>query len=327
MSEDVENIIARKLETARTVSAPLPKITDILDKYAKNTEKGARSYIGCIVESMILDSEIRKFSDILDEISMPAMIAIVSIQGVDRAALINIDLDLVYHVVDLRMGGSPTELPEFAARRPTSIDWNMCLPLVSIALNGFSEAVSDTFNITEEADRISMECTGYEHQPMLANITSDHSDCLFVRMAMDIGEAARSGNFDLIIPLSSLDSMKSRVQKNSSVQSANGDAWAEHMINVVLDTEMELYPVLQSSLFSVAELSRLEIGQVLPLDEDAHQQMKIMLDGQAAPISIANGRLGAFKSHKALKLIGQPDREFFEPMRDAVTTILAQKEA
>ncbi|MBX2855388.1 MAG: FliM/FliN family flagellar motor switch protein [Rhodobacteraceae bacterium] len=325
MSDVHSSVLGQKLEATRTVTAPLPRLNDILSQYAKNVEKGARHYIGCVVESMILDSEIKQFSDVLDGISMPAMIGIIEVQGVDRAALVNIDLDLLYHVVDLRMGGLPTELPEFAARRPTSIDWSMCEPLVKIALEGFCEAVADTFNITEN---LSMVCTTHEHQPMLANITSDHSDCLFVRMSLDIGEAARSGNFDLIVPLYSLDSIKNKIQKTSSVgQGGSGDAWAEHMTQVVLDTELELSPVLHSSVYSVGQLSDLQVGQVLPLDENSHQQIRVMLDAPGEPIQLTRAKLGAFKGVKALKLSEPPNQVFLNPLREVAEAISVEKES
>ncbi|MEL6317373.1 MAG: FliM/FliN family flagellar motor switch protein [Pseudomonadota bacterium] len=284
---------------------------EVLAKLAKNIEKHARAYLGSVVEAMILDHEIRTFSDVLDGISMPAMIGIIEIDRRERAALINLDLDLVYHVVDLRMGGLPTELPEFVARRPTSIDWSMCQPLVDIALDGFSQALSESFG---RSDIVEFHCTTFEHLPMLANIVPDRSDVLCVQVSLDIGEAARSGNFELVIPLAALDAMKASIGKSTKVSDDGKDAWADHMFDVVMQTEIELTPVLQTTQFSVAQLSKLEIGQVLPLEPEAHKNVTLNVSMGDDTHMLATGRLGALKGMKALKLTSDPDQQFINPL-------------
>lgn len=303
--------ITAKIEGARNISSPIPKLDEVLAKLSKNIEKHARIYLGSVVEAMILDHEIRTFSDVLDGISMPAMIGIIEIDRKERAALINFDLDLMYHVVDLRMGGLPTELPEFVARRPTAIDWSMCQPLVDIVLDGFGQALSESFG---RSDIVEFHCTSFEHLPMLANIVPDRSDVLCVQVSLDIGEAARSGNFELVIPLAGLDAMKAAIGKSSKLSDESNDAWADHMLDVVMKTEIELTPVLQTSNFTVAQLSRLEIGQVIPLEPDAHKSVVLNVSmGQDSQV-LATGRLGALKGMKALKLASDIDNDFMTPL-------------
>lgn len=309
------SVVSRKIESARKISSPIPKMDEVLAKFSKNVEKGARAYIGSVVEAMILDHEIKTFSDVLDGISMPAMIGVIDVDGKERAALLNLDLDLVYHVVDLRMGGLPTELPEFVARRPTAIDWSMCQPLVQIALDSLSMALAECFGRT---NIVEFECGNFEHLPMLANIVQDTADVLCVQVSLDIGEAARSGNFELVLPLAALDAIKASIGKSSQVKADGKDAWGDHMLDVVLSTEIELTPVLQSTPFSVAQLSKLEIGQVLPLEPDAHRNVSLNVTVGDEAVALAGGRLGALKGMKAIKLTSDLDADFLTPMHRAI---------
>lgn len=324
MSDD-GSILAKKLASARALSAPLPQLNDVMSIFTKNLEKRARVFVGSVVETLILDAEIKKFSDVLDGISMPAMIGLVAMDDVDRSCLVNLDLDLTYHVVDLKMGGLSTELPEFGARRPTSIDCSICRDLANIALDSFVEAISDMFRVPK---LVELSCTEFEHMPMTANIVPDQTDVLFVRISMDIGEAARSGNLDLVIPLAALDGIQARLQRAFSVNSgAQGDAWAEHMLDVVLDTEVQLTPQLFSSEFNVGELSRMQVGQVLPLNPNAHNNIELRLQSPTAKITLARARLGSWKGRKALKLLDDPSPEFLEPLREVVEQKPAAEEA
>ena len=321
MSEGEDNLVRRKVEGARKVATPLPRVNETLNVLVKRLEKDARAYLGTLVEAMILDIETKSFSDVLDAMSMPAMIGVVEIDDVDRSALVNLDLDLVYHVVDLRMGGSPSELPEFGARRPTGIDNSICLPLVQMVLDGLVEGLGAAFGVD---DRVPMRCKHFEHLPMSANIVSDRSDVLCVKVSLDIGESARSGDFDLILPFAALDLLASRMKNSSAISANSRDAWAGHMLDVVMETELDVRPVIHSAQYSVAEISRLEVGGVLTLDEGAHHSVEVQLELPGEPISIAKARLGSLKSHKALKLLSDPAPEFFEPLRSLAAASAAQ---
>ena len=310
---DVENVIAKKIESARKINTPLPRINEVLAEFTRSIEKNARAYIGSVVEAMIMEVENKTFSDVLDAISMPAMIGIVDIDGVDRAAIINFDLDLVYHVVDLRMGGSPADLPEFGARRPTAIDNTMCLPMVEIALQGLMAGLRASSG-TDIA--FNMVCEKFEHLPMMANIVPERSDVLCVQVSLDIGEAARSGNFDVVLPFSTIDMIMAKLKKAESLTpSAASDAWAAHMLNVVLDSEVALTSVVQTMNCSVGEIEHLEIGDTIKLVDDVRNGVDVQMELPGEDMSLASARLGAFKNQKALKLSSHPDSEFLSPLR------------
>lgn len=313
MSDAGENIIAKKIETTRKINSPIPRLNEVLAEMTKRTENDGRAYLGAVVEAMIMDVETKVFSDVLDAISMPAMIGIVDVEGVDRAAMVNLDLDLVYHVVDLRMGGAPTELPEFGARRPTSIDSALCKPMVDLALAGFCAGLRETMG---SADSCEMTCAGFEHLPMLANIVPERSDVLCVTVSLDIGEAARSGNFELVLPFATIDMLKATLKKSTAVNtSASHDAWAAHMRNVILGTEAPLVPVLHQALFSVAEISALSVGDVIPLPGGADTPVDLVIESDGETVSLATARLGALKGSKALKLNNDPDAAFLAPLK------------
>ncbi|MEM9726092.1 MAG: FliM/FliN family flagellar motor switch protein [Pseudomonadota bacterium] len=312
---DDENLIRRKVESARSINSPLPRLNETLAALITKLEKDARVYLGTLVEAMILDVENKAFSDVLDAMSMPAMIAVIEIDGVDRAALINMDLDLVYHVVDLRMGGSPSELPEFGARRPTGIDNAMCMPLVDIILEGFAHGLQKVFGVDEA---FNMRCKTFEHLPMSANIAPERSDVLCVKVSLDIGESARSGDFELVLPFATLDLLASRLKNSAAISSSGRDAWAGHMLDVVLETEVDLRPVIHSSMYSVAEISRLEVGSVIELDPGAQSAVDLQFDLPGDPVQLAPARLGSLKTNKALKLSADPAPEFFDPLRALV---------
>ena len=322
MSDGSENLVRKKVESARKINSPLPRLNETLNELVKRLEKDARAYLGTLVEAMILDIETKSFSDVLDAMSMPAMIGILEIDSVDRAALINLDLDLVYHVVDLRMGGSPSELPEFGARRPTGIDNSMCMPLVAMILDGLSKGLGQAFGVDDEVD---MRCRTFEHLPMSANIAPERSDVLCVKVSLDIGESARSGDFDLVLPFATLDLLAARLKNSSAISSNGRDAWAGHMLDVVLETPIGLRPVIHSAQYSVAEISRLEVGGLLMLDEDAHRSVEVQMDLPGEPMAIAKARLGSLKSNKALKLLSDPSPDFFEPLRSLAAAAAAQQ--
>ncbi|MCI4662757.1 MAG: FliM/FliN family flagellar motor switch protein [Neomegalonema sp.] len=314
---DAQSVIVRKVNKTEGGAPSLPKIADILNVFVKKVELLLRAKLETTADAMVVESSTRRLSDVLENMMMPAMIGMVEIEGTSTPAMVALDLDLANHIIDLEMGGQADQNPSFTTRFPTATDGQVCAPIVDLVMAAFRESIS---TVLKAPNIPQMRCKMFEHDPMMAAMVVEHAEVAVFQVSLDIGEAARSGNFELIVPMSVFDEIKSILQKDGGRGKIQGQrsVWTGHMIDVVLDSKLDVKSVVDLSNFSIAELARLSVGDVLPLPRGALQEMSFQIDMGEEQREIAKVQLGAFKKNKAVKLLSKPDPEFFEELKDVL---------
>lgn len=125
----------------------------------------------------------------------------------------------------------------------------------------------------------------------------------------------------VFLPLARLQSLA-----NLEASQEGGDAviidtahpWALHMRDAVKKADMPIRAVVESCHMTIAECTRLEIGQVIALPGVSLNAIGIFIDTdtgddkqtEADTIELAQGSLGVFKKNRALKLIENIDPSF-----------------
>lgn len=320
MTEELEiqrECIRKKISEVRTNKASFPTLEQVSHEFERETEKRARAALGIIVEAMVIEYEIMRIQEVVDELPLPAMLGVLA-QGDDNnsVAAVNLDMALGAHVVDLLMGGDPDDSPELEARTPGEVDRALLMRFINMFIGGFDEVLRQFCNGVGVGD---LRCVDFEYSPLALNIGSPRAEALKFKINLDMGESARSGEMELILPLSLLEPAKPYLRKATSAgERQGGGVWRDHMRNTMLGTELNVSAELDRFDATVAEVVSLKVGQLLPLDPDALNQvaLRVKLDGDTTMIGA--GRLGALRRSKALKLNKGFDMAFLESLRETI---------
>ncbi len=121
----------------------------------------------------------------------------------------------------------------------------------------------------------------------------------------EIGKAA-----DFFITLYISSKIAKKIITKSKLDNANiinpDNPWHAHFLQIAKNAKMPLQIIIEDLKLSVAECTRLELGQVISLPGASHEQIMIKAHGQKrqakTQIDIASARLGVFKAVKAVKL-------------------------
>ncbi len=312
MQQTEQSVLSRKLSGKRVGRAPIQGVEEIGENFAKILDEKLRGLLRTIVGAIVIDCEVRKLSRVLEDVAVPAMIGVISVANSKNSALINLNGDLIYHIVDLRMGGDPSEAPIPTARSITSVDTALCAAFVRATIEAFEGSLQ--LNLGPSVSR-SMTLDHFEQHVTMVRIAPEHSDVLVLRLSLDIGEAARSGEFDLVLPLSVLDSYKaigkSVAQPSEAVEQS--DLWSSHMAHAASNAPVNLGTVLQRLKLSVSEIQALEPGSIIPLSEAGRNGVEITFEGDGT--HCATGRLGTFEGRKAVKITEPPNPKLQEQIR------------
>jgi flagellar motor switch protein FliM len=312
---DVANALRRKVSGQRVGRAPIPGIEEIGENFAKLLDERLRHLMRTISSAIVIDCEVRKLSSVLEDIPVPAMLAVVSVRDSQYRALINIGMDLLFHVVDLRMGGDPSAAPQPLARSITAVDCGLCEALIQAMIDAFEGSLR--LNLAPGLAP-AMRLEHFEQHVTMVRIAPEHSDVLVLRLSLDMGEAARSGDFEFVLPLAVLDSYRAAAPSAGDGARSRTDFWSRHMAKAALEAPVRLSAVLHRERRTLAELQALAPGDLLPLGPEARERVELRLDGRGPGETFAQGRLGAMDGEKAVKLTREPDRDRLEALRAAL---------
>lgn len=302
-----ESIIVRKLAKIETGGQDKSLPVDLFNDLCLLIEKTRRPLFHARIRARVERQETLPFSDVLAGLTEPAPIAIHSIDGPDRPALIAVDPALAFHATDLMLGGDAGDAPALMTRPFTVID--------NVVLGQMIDALATDFLSCLSAARPGAKIEGIrrlslEHETAMARVVPATSRTLVVRLTLLLGEAGREGSVAFVLPATTLDALG-----GVSATPATTDPWALKMRAATLEMEIEAVAAACRTQMTVAELSRLDIGQVLPLPAEALGDVALLVETEDGTADIARGRLGAHQGHKAIKLHEQPDTHFLAPMR------------
>ncbi|RMF33768.1 MAG: hypothetical protein D6754_16335 [Alphaproteobacteria bacterium] len=305
-SDAGDGVLRRKISGARVSRPPIPRIEEIGEDFAKLLDDRLRRYLVTITSTIILGCEVKKLARVLEAIEVPAMLGVIEVRGAPVSALVNISNDLLYHIVDLRLGGDSEVSPVPAARSITVLDCALCASFVEVMLDAFAEALSVNLGIPGIQP---MTFSKFEQHVNMARIAPENADVLVINASLDIGEAARSGEFDLIIPLSALDTFKAASSRQPKLSSkATDDLWSQRMVQAAAEAPVRMSAIIHRLHLDIAAIEAWKPGEVLPIPGSARERVELVIPGQEAT-PLATGRLGAMEEMKAVKLTQPPHEE------------------
>ena len=125
----------------------------------------------------------------------------------------------------------------------------------------------------------------------------------------------------IFLPLTQLEKLSHGGHSQDDTDSLiidTANPWALHMRDAVKKADMPIRAVVESCHMTIAECTRLEIGQVISLPGVSLNTVGIFLDSETSDteepetdaIELTRGSLGIFKKNRALKLIENIDPSF-----------------
>lgn len=298
-------VLHRMLAGRRVGRSPLPDLELIGENLGRQIEDALRPILKTTVGALILDCQVTKLADVLDRIPVPSMLGVVEAEGADRLALVNLGSDLVYHIVDMRMGGDATVAPAPTTRSFSAIDSQLCRDVFDAVLGSFSRAVEESLGVPLDT---AFRLAALKQDISTVRIAPASADVMLITASLDIGEAARSGEFDLVVPLSILDVLRAAIiEAEAQEQAAPNDLWVAQMRRCAAEAEVPLHGILHRLSLPLSAIERLEEGQIVPIPRNALAQVEMVQSlGTPFEAALARGRLGMFEGDKVVKLLDEP---------------------
>lgn len=311
MEAAAENIIQKKLGTAKSSRSPIPNIEELGDMFARHVEAALTPVVKSSTSALVMECEVTKLAPVLEGIPAPAMLGVVGVEGAENMALINISSDLVFHIVDLRMGGNENHNPMPTARSFTGIDVVLCVDVFNTLVRSFEEAIAEILDADVDAK---MQLVDFKQNVSMVRIAPENAEVLQITVSLDIGPAARNGDIDVIFPLSVLDVVRAAIEQSPAADAARGspnDIWKSHMRSAASKALVPVSTLLDRQMMSVTQLEALKPGDLLELPSTAQSKAEVVIfAGTGMETHFAVGHVGAYEGKKVVKITSEPNDAF-----------------
>ena len=311
------SVLERKLRGGGVARSPLPDADTVGQALARQIEERFRPLVGSVTSAMVLECKIIKVAEAVEGVSVPSMLGLVEVEHAGLPGLIVLDTDLSYHLIDLMMGGDPSVAPLPIVRSFTDIDRALCrLPLEAL-VTAFAGSLSDCLGKPVEKR---MRISDQRQDITQTRFAPDYVDVLLFNISLDIGDAARSGMLQLLLPLATLDVIYGAMKEETALREEHPqDLWRTQMRAAAAAAPVSIDAVLHRTQLTIARIEALRPGDVLDIPNDAADRIRLAMSHPGGKTSlVATGSLGAYQGGKVVRLESDIDDRITAQIRQSL---------
>jgi flagellar motor switch protein FliM len=283
--------IAAILNSAKVYSERLPILDVVFDRLVRLLTTTLRNFTSDNVDISCSRIHSVRFSDYLNEIPLPALLGVFKAKQWDTPALITVDSQLIYSIVDVLLGGrkvSHANRPE--GRAYTTLERNLVKRLIEVILVDFTEAFSPVCKVDFQYERL-------ETNPRFATIVHEKNVTMKITFKLEMED--RGGNFDIILPYSSVEPIRDLLLQNFMGEKFGRDhIWEDHLADRIREANVSLEAALPTEEFPLKEVLSWKKGTHVALS--SNMQTPVHLHSQNHQLLL--GRMGQKNGHIAIKV-------------------------
>jgi flagellar motor switch protein FliM len=309
-------VLRKKLSAIRSRGYSYPVLSGLSATFETAAEKGAAAVLGSFVEASVRQSRVERVGALVAGLPAQGLFTVLTSPRGDTA-MVGLDMALLDHVVDVLAGGGPGMLTGLRERMPTAIDAALCGRLVEAVTDRLAREISA---LADGAALAPLAPTRTELSPANLHHLLHDQQYLACRVTLELGDDGRGGDLFLAMPLGWVEPAEAALARmRFRGAQADSEQWMRHMRKVVRRSPLRIRAVIDRSRLPVADLTRLEVGRLLPLGDATLDDVVLMLSAGGIAHPVGRGRLGAYRHNKAVRILEPPDPALVGPLADCLS--------
>ena len=242
----------------RIIRGRLPTLEMINERFARTWRIGLFNLLRRSADLSVRGIDMIRFGEYMHSLQVPTNINLVKMKPLRGTGIVMFEPRLVFTVVDNFFGGSGKYHTRIEGREFTPTEMRVIQLLLKQTFADFTEAWAPVMNLE-------FEYMNSEVNPHFANIISPREYIVVCRFHVEL--EGGGGELHLAMPWSMLEPI--REQLDAGVQSdrvEKDENWTSALHAQLQDVAVEVRSTLASRQISLRELSKLKVGDVIPID-------------------------------------------------------------
>jgi flagellar motor switch protein FliM len=272
----------------RIVRGRMPTMELINERFARLLRIGLFNFIHKGTEISVGPIKVQKYSEFIRNLVVPTNLNLVTIKPLRGTALMVLDPNLVFLVVDSMFGGDGRFHTRVEGRDFTPTEQRIIQGLLNVIFTEYEKAWKPVFEIKFEYIRSEMNT-------QFANIATPSEIVVALTFAIELG--GNSSEMHFCIPYSMVEPIRDVLYSTMHSEQAGTDRrWTSMLARQLQLAEVELVAPLVVTEIPLSGIAALKVGDILPIH--INEQIQALVDG----IPVVDCRYGIRNGQYALKI-------------------------
>lgn len=255
----------------RVVRGRMPALEIVNDRQARLHRSSLSTIARRVVDAAYRSTSLLRFGEIQAAMPSPSCCSIVTLAPLTGYAAICFDTSFLFSILDILFGGPGSGQTKRNAGDLTAVEVRLTRRLVDAILADMERAWAPLTRIRGEFVRT-------ESNPRFVTIAAPGDVMVEITYDLEV-ESLLTGSIQIVIPYASLQPLRSRL--SSALQGDIGDDrddWAGTINDHVLEVDAESVALLGTARMQLADLLKLEIGDVIKLTSDVATPVELRME-------------------------------------------------
>lgn len=273
----------------RVVRHRMQTLELINERFARRLRSTLLSFMRRNADITVSAIKVQKYSDFERNLPVPSNLNMVSMKPLRGVSLFTFDPNLVFLVIDSLFGGHGRYNTRVEGRDFTTTEQRIIRRLLNLTLDSYGTAWQSVYPVEFEYIRSEMHTK-------FASITSGNEIVVVSSFNIELG--ASGGNLNICLPYSMIEPVRdllTRPLQENTLEEVD-QRWMHQLSRQVRSADVELCAEFATIPSSIAELLKMQVGDVLPID------IKPVITARVGEVPVLECTYGTHNGRYALRV-------------------------
>ncbi|MBY0470324.1 flagellar motor switch protein FliM [bacterium] len=268
---DVEVVPYDLTNQDRVIRGRMPTLDIIYERFIRLYRMSLSNSLRKIASISIISTDLLKFGEFVNTLPIPSCMCIMRFESLRGPALLVFESKLSYALVDSYFGGTDRPYTKIEGKEFTRIELSIMKKVMDLAIKDLEEAWSPVHKTDISFIRT-------EVNPQFVGVVPPSDVIISTTFEVELENA--SGTIALVIPYATIEPIKNKLNASFQTESDRGDKeWTAKMEEHLRNAEANIVVNLGAASITVGDLVNLNIGDIIPLTQDADAELEMLVEG------------------------------------------------
>ena len=274
----------------RFIRGRMPILEIIYERFIRTFRISLSNSLRKISTISLVSTDLLKFGEFINTLPIPSCICIIRFNELRGPALLVFESKLAYAIIDSYFGGTDRPFSKMEGKEFTAIELSFMRRVMDMAISDLEQAWAPVHKIDAQYMRT-------EINPQFIGVVPP-SDAIFAT-TFEVEFEPTSGTITFVIPYSTIEPIKQKLSSSFQTDNEmNDNLWMTSMTQHLSEMEAPLTAKLGESTMNIGDLINLEVGDIVPLFEEASGEVVV----EVAGVPKLYGIIGSHKGNKAIQI-------------------------
>jgi flagellar motor switch protein FliM len=255
----------------RVIRGRMPTLDIIYERFIRLFRMSLSNSLRKIASISIISTDLLKFGEFVNTLPIPSCMCIMRFESLRGPALLVFESKLAYALVDSYFGGTDRPYTKIEGKEFTRIELSIMKKVMDLAMRDLEEAW-----IPVHRTEISYVRT--EVNPQFVGVVPPSDVIISTTFEVELENA--SGTIALVIPYSTIEPIKNKLNASFQTEGEKVDKeWTSMMEDHLRLASTDVKVHLGEAEITVGDLVNLNVGDIIPLKQDADGELELLLEG------------------------------------------------